>query len=140
MERSPMPRRYCLILIIGVLAGTLGAAPRVQGADAALAPQVIDTIPARGEELTLASGIAFYFDQSMDQGSVEAAFSAKPSVKGAFSWTGDTTVLFKPASPLQRGTEYSFSLSTAAKSKAAGALKDTCTLKLPTPGNSQQAP
>src|SRR5258708_38850811 len=139
MERSPMPRRACLILIIAVLVGTLGAAPRVQGADAALAPQVIDTIPARGEELPLANGVALYFDQSMDQSSVEAAFSAKPGVKGTFSWTGDTTVLFKPASPLQRGTEYSFSLSTAAKSKAGVALKDTFTLKLRTAGNLEVA-
>ncbi|MEP7286630.1 MAG: Ig-like domain-containing protein [Chloroflexota bacterium] len=129
-----MQRRIWLVIAVLLGLTALGSTPQVRGAGDAIAPQVVDTVPARGEELPVDSTLTLYFDQAMDRASVESALKVDPDVKGMLNWTNDTTAVFKPAAPLKRDTEYTFGLGSAAKSKAGTPLRDTFTLKLRTPG------
>src|SRR5262249_18657075 len=133
--KEPFMRKPLWIAIVVVLAlAALASAPRVRSAGDP-APQVVDTEPVRGSELPLDSPITFYFDQPMDRPSVEAAFRATPSVKGALSWINDTTLVFKPDSQLTRATDYTFSIDASAKAKTTGlGLKDKFNLKLRSTG------
>ena len=67
------------------------------------------------------------FDKAMDKASAEAAFSLKRTsdgapVSGIFGWYGPGTLLFKPDADLAPGTQYTASVSTAAKESAGFAL------------------
>src|SRR5260221_4290169 len=129
-----MRNRVLVLAAMLLIITALGSVPLVRGAGTEPAPQVVDSAPARGEELPVDASVTLFFDQAMDRQSVEKAFSVTPSVPGAFTWTDDTTVIFKPSATLARNTEYAFSVSSDAKSKPGIALRDTFTLKLRTPG------
>src|SRR5215467_14441872 len=103
-------RLVILSVIIALAIATLGTTPTVRGAGGndVIAPQVIDTAPARGEELPIDGSVQFYFDQPMDQASVGAAFKAMVAggpataktvqpVAGSLNWTDDKTLVFKPS-------------------------------------------
>jgi Domain of unknown function (DUF1929)/Bacterial Ig-like domain len=66
------------------------------------------------------------FDTSMDKPSAEAAFSLKrtsdgAAVSGSFSWYGNA-LIFDPNADLAAGTQYTASISTAAKDPAGNPL------------------
>ena len=66
--------------------------------------------------------IVVAFDTSMDKPSAEAAFSLKrtsdgAAVSGSFGWYGNA-LIFKPNADLAAGTQYTASVSTAAKDLA----------------------
>ena len=66
------------------------------------------------------------FDKAMDKPSAEAAFSLKrtsdgAAVGGSFSWYGNA-LIFKPDADLAGGTQYTASVSTAAKDLAGNPL------------------
>ena len=67
------------------------------------------------------------FDRSMDKASAQAAFSLKRTsdgapVSGAFGWYGPAALLFQPDAPLAPGTQYTASVTTAAKDLAGNPL------------------
>ncbi|MBI4130311.1 Ig-like domain-containing protein, partial [Candidatus Roizmanbacteria bacterium] len=70
-------------------------------------PKIIVTFPGNdGIEVPLTSTIEVQFDKKMHQGSVQSAFSLTPEVVGAFSWEGESTLIFTPAEQLARNQEY----------------------------------
>ncbi len=131
--RRPLWLMVVLVLVLSGIVGT-GSTQPVWSAGENIAPQVIDTSPVRGESLPLAGNVTFYFDQPMDRASVQAALNASPNVTGALDWSDDMTATFRPAAPLDRATEYTFTLTSAAKSAASIPLRDTFTLRLRTVG------
>ena len=63
----------------------------------------------------------------MDKASAQAAFSLKRTsdgapVSGSFGWYGPAALLFKPDADLAPGTQYTASVSTAAKDLAGNPL------------------
>jgi Bacterial Ig-like domain len=71
--------------------------------------------------------IVVAFDTSMDKPSTQAAFSLKrtsdgAAVSGSFGWYGPSVLLFKPNAHLAAGTQYTASVSTAAKDLAGNPL------------------
>ena len=71
--------------------------------------------------------IVVAFDRSMDKPSTQAAFSLKRTsdgapVSGAFGWYGPGTLLFQPDAPLAPGTQYTATVTTAAKDLAGNPL------------------
>jgi hypothetical protein len=71
--------------------------------------------------------IVVAFDRSMDKSATEAAFSLKrtsdgAAVSGSFGWYGPGVLLFKPTADLAPGTQYTASVSTAAKDLAGNSL------------------
>lgn len=81
-----------------------------------LAPKLLDTEPGQGGTLHPERSIALYFDQAMDQSSVEAAFSIAPEVDGEFTWPDDRTLEFSPSQTLERQEEYRVTISDSARS------------------------
>ncbi|HLY29255.1 MAG TPA: Ig-like domain-containing protein, partial [Aggregatilineales bacterium] len=135
-----MRNRLSLVMAMVIALTALLSAPRAERAgalalDSSIPPQVVETAPAHGEELPVDGSVTFYFDEPMDHASVEAAFSTLPVLKGALGWPSDSTATFKPSTPLNRATDYTFVLNATAKSQAGATLKDTFTLKLRTGGN-----
>ena len=67
------------------------------------------------------------FNKAMDKPSAEAAFSLKRTsdgapVSGSFGWYGPDALIFKPDADLAPGTQYTASISTAAKDLAGNPL------------------
>src|SRR5262245_9303130 len=116
--RRPLSLVITVIVTLAVAISALPAVLTVRGAGEAIAPQVIDTKPVRGEELPLDGSITVYCDQPMDRQSVQAAFGVNPAVNGSLQWADDRTATFKAAAPLPRSTQYTFTITNTAKSKA----------------------
>ncbi len=60
-------------------------------------PALIETDPPLDSVLSHLSPITFYFNQPMNQSTVEPAFSGLPI--GAYVWENDSTLLYTPAQP-----------------------------------------
>jgi hypothetical protein len=90
-------------------------------------PAVASVFPAEdAAEVLPDAPIVVAFDTSMDKPSAEAAFSLKRSsdgaaVSGSFSWYGNA-LIFVPNSDLAGGTQFTASVSTAAKDLAGNPL------------------
>jgi len=80
-------------------------------------PRIISTSPAQGQEHPLKEPIRITFDQPMDRPSLKIAFSISPTVEGGLMWE-DNTLLFTPAEPFERDTEYRVTISQQAQSAA----------------------
>src|SRR5262249_31652824 len=137
--RRPLSLVVTVIVTLALAVSALPAVLTVQGAGEAIAPQVIDTKPVRGEELPVDGSVTFYFDEPMDRQSVQAAFGVNPAVNGSLQWTDDRTATFKAAAPLPRSTQYTFTITTAAKSRAGAPLRDLFTLRARTTGSLEVA-
>jgi len=90
-----------------------------------LPPQVIQVMPAQGEEQRLDAPLQLVFDQPMDAQTVEAAFTIEPSVSGDFEWPSDRVVQFKPRKKgFERATRYTVTLKDEARSAKNLALEE----------------
>ncbi len=65
-----------------------------------LPPALVESSPQPGAELPLDSDVTLYFNQPMDQASVEAALTTGSSIGGKLTWLGTSTLVFKPAAAL----------------------------------------
>jgi uncharacterized protein YfaS (alpha-2-macroglobulin family) len=99
-----------------------------------IAPNVIDHLPVRGDELPTDGAITVYFDSPMNRSTVEAAFSISPQVKGAFEWPDDSTLVFKPGAPLERAARYVVTIGAEAQSQAGLTLAEEVAFKADTVG------
>lgn len=126
-------RPISLLLIAVLVISALVAAPSATSAGE-IAPQVVETSPLRGEELAVDGSVTFYFDLPMDRASVEAALVTEPNLSGRFTWIDDSIATFQPGGPLERATEYKFTIGGGARSSEGTPLKDTFTLNLRTVG------
>ncbi len=136
-----MRRHHVLFLggaaLVAVLLAAIlmsGPLPAVGQVGESLPPQVIDSDPLPGEEIGLEAAITLYFDQPMDWESVQAAFKAVPTVTGQFATLDATTLRFTPEEPLQRATEYTFTVGTDALSVEGVALAEPFSLTVRTVG------
>jgi subtilisin family serine protease len=104
------------------IAGCSAAAPQDNAA-----PAVSTVSPAESATGVPASAnVSVTFSEPMDQAATQGAFSLVPAggggaVSGSFSWSGQT-LTFDPSSNLAAGTQYTATVSTAAKDLAGNAL------------------
>ncbi len=79
-----------------------------------------DGTPPYWNKDTIKHGIeknAFFrvdFSEDIDKASCEEAFSLTPAVSGVFSWTGNSTMIFTPSSPLESEAVYQITIGTGA--------------------------
>ena len=91
-------------------------------------PVITNVSPANGATDVSRSALAIVnFNKAMDKASAEAAFSLKRTsdgapVSGSFGWYGPGTLLFQANADLAPGTQYTASVSTAAKDLAGNPL------------------
>lgn len=96
-----------------------------------LPPSLVESDPSPGFEIPLQGSITFYFNQPMDQASVEAAYGG---LAGKFEWADETTVVFSPDEPLSPSTEILLTLDTSARATNGLSLKEPVTLTYKTVG------
>ena len=90
-------------------------------------PTVTSVYPADGATGVSPSSVSYaIFNRAMDKPTAEAAFSLKrtsdgAAVSGSFSWYGNA-LIFDPNAALAAGTQYTASISTAAKDLAGNPL------------------
>ncbi|MGC8838167.1 MAG: Ig-like domain-containing protein [Anaerolineae bacterium] len=80
-------------------------------------PVVLETQPARGEEVPPNAPVVIRFDQPMDPASVQAAFRIAPAVPGDLKVEGEV-VRFTPSAPYERGARYQVTVEGDARSLA----------------------
>ena len=73
-----------------------------------------------------------FFNKAMDKASAQAAFSLKRTsdgapVSGSFGWYGPAALIFQPDADLAPGTQYTASVSTAAKDLGGNPLANPVT-------------
>jgi hypothetical protein len=96
-------------------------------------PVITNVSPADGATDVARSSLTIvYFNKAMDKASAQAAFSLKrtsdgATVSGQFGWYGPGVLLFKPDADLATGTQYTASVSTAAKDLAGNPLANPVT-------------
>lgn len=94
-----------------------------------LPPTVVETEPPIGSQLGLQVALTIYFNQPMDRGSVESAWSTDPAMTGTFVWADDATLTFMPSQPVEAGAGLTFSLSTEAHASNGIAFQEPVTLR-----------
>jgi uncharacterized protein YfaS (alpha-2-macroglobulin family) len=131
-----------MLLLIVACSGPLGCMQRefpdvpIDTAAAAepLAPQVVAQRPFSGEEMPVDGHIDVYFDQPMDQASVEAALSLSPSVPFTTTWIDDSTIRITPSEPLQRAERYTVQIAATAASAEGLPLVEAISFRVQTVG------
>jgi len=95
-----------LIIIVGVVASyPLLPAPKVEGY----------SLRNNVRKVAYNAPLKISFDQKMDQGSVEKAFSVTPALEGTFEWKGNV-LNYKPSRELKIGETFEVRLVKSAKS------------------------
>lgn len=117
-------RLIWIFILLFLLVGIASASPLHQ--QDAIPPSVIETVPFIGEELLLDQTITLYFDQAMDQASVEDALTLRPdpALLGELAWEDDLTLTITPAETWPRDTELIFSIGTSATTADGAAFED----------------
>lgn len=88
-----------------------------------LPPTIVALSPAHDDGgAARATKITIGFDQPMNIGSVEAAFSVFPVVTGSFIWDSPSQVNFISSAPLDANTKYSIHLGASAESSIGNQL------------------
>ncbi len=88
-------------------------------------PQIVLQRPYVGEELPLDGSIDVYFDQPMDQQSVEAALSIDPPIEVDLTWVDDSTLRVTPkAGQIERAAKYTITISDKAVADNGLAMKE----------------
>lgn len=115
------------VLVIASVACSLPGLSGLGGADSVaeasaipvedLPPAVVEMDPVPGSRLGLSRPVTFYFNQPMDQDSVESALSGQPALAGTFEWPDDATLTYTPQTPWQPETEVIFTLAESAAAK-----------------------
>ena len=100
-----------------------------------VSPQVLERVPAPGEEQSLTEPVVIVFDQPMDRLSTERAFEVQPAVAGSFNWPNDTTLAFAPTVPFVRGESYKVTVAEEAKSAEGLALKESFSFRFSAVGH-----
>ena len=91
-------------------------------------PLIAATVPAdNAAEILPNAYVVTAFDSAMDKPSAQSAFSLKrtsdgAAVNGTFGWYGASGMIFDPTSDLAPGTQYTATVSTAAKDSASHPL------------------
>ena len=104
-------------------------------------PPVINSVsPADGATNVSPSSLTLcYFNKAMDKAATQAAFSLKRTsdgapVSGSFGWYGSGVLIFKPDADLAAGTQYTASVSGAAKDLQGNTLATPVTWSYTTGG------
>jgi uncharacterized protein YfaS (alpha-2-macroglobulin family) len=98
-----------------------------------LPPTIVETDPIPGSTISLEGSLTVYFNQAMDQASVESAFNKNLFYDGTISWTDLSTMIFSPTKPLPSGEKIIFSLDTAVLAANGLPLDDQVDLEYFTP-------
>ena len=150
------PRKKTIHLLIGIilLVGLIslscnlpaGLQERFFGTDGALVPTlaptntpqplpptIVESDPPVGSTIPLQGEIVLYFNQAMDQASVENALSSVPPMEAVYSWLDPATLQLKIGQNLAPNTDLVLNLDVSAMAANGLTLQDPTTLSFFTP-------
>lgn len=96
-----------------------------------LPPVLVESQPAANAELPLDASLILYFNQAMDQASVETAFSG---MNGTFEWIDESSVVVSPSAPLLPARKLNLQIDTQAKAANGLPLMETINIEYETVG------
>jgi uncharacterized protein YfaS (alpha-2-macroglobulin family) len=79
-------------------------------------PELIESQPPPGTEISLQEPITLYFNQAMQRASVEGAISTQPQVTTKMSWQDDRTLTLTPQQPLAPDSSLTLQIAASARS------------------------
>lgn len=85
-----------------------------------------------GADVELGAAIRFAFASPMAREATEGAIEFKPTVICVFTWPDDVTLVCTPAEALAADTEYTVTVSTEARTRRGGRLKEPISLAFKT--------
>ncbi|MEW6716909.1 MAG: Ig-like domain-containing protein [Chloroflexota bacterium] len=80
-----------------------------------LPPALVECDPIPGSVIPLDGAVTLYFNQPMDQPSVETALTGLPALSGQLSWLDDSTLTYTPDAPLLPNSEFVITVATSAR-------------------------
>ncbi len=80
-----------------------------------LPPALVEADPLPGSQLALKGAVTLSFNQAMDKLSVEGAIKGQPPLSGKFTWTNDSTLVFKPDQPFLPAANLSLTVAISAR-------------------------
>ncbi|NQS90848.1 MAG: Ig-like domain-containing protein, partial [Chloroflexi bacterium] len=113
--------------------GTFTPTPAPTYTPQPLPPTIVESDPPIGSTISIQGAITIYFNQAMDQYSVEKALTSEPVLEGSFSWIDSATLLYQPAQSLAPNTNLVLKLDTSAKAANGLALPAALDLEFYTP-------
>lgn len=128
------------IFLAGAVGPVSASRPASVEPDASYAPQslppaLVEASPISGSELPLQPEIILYFNQAMDQTSLEAAVQSQPALDWEFEWADMATVKTKPTKPLSAGTELTLAIASSARALNGLGMTEAVTLTYHTAQN-----
>ena len=102
-----------------------------------LPPAIVETNPVAGSTISVQGSITFYFNQNMDQASVENALTGEPDLAGTFTWNDPSILIFNPDQPLLPNTHFKIRLDTSAKAANGLTLPEAIQIDFYAPDNLQ---
>lgn len=100
-----------------------------------LPPTILESEPPAGSSIPLQEPITIYFNQDMDQASVESAISGEPALSGPITWKDSSTLVYSPDSPLEPNSSLAIKLGTSAKAQNGLSLLEPLQLEYYVPDN-----
>ncbi len=94
--------------------GDLTPTPLPTNTPQPLPPAIVETDPPPGSSVGLESSITIYFNQPMDQKSVEESLAISPGLNGTYTWQDGSTLTFTPQDSFSPATRISILLETTA--------------------------
>ncbi len=119
------------------IAGTSTPTPEPTNTPQPLPPTIVETDPPRGSTISLKGPITIYFNQAMDQDSVEGALSGNPETQGSLEWLDSATLRFHPGDPFPTGAPVQLLLSSGARAANGLSLTEEIRMQFYTPDNLQ---
>ena len=112
---------------------TLTATPAPTNTPQPLPPTIVESVPAWGSTIPVDGPITLYFNQAMDQTSVEGALSGDPKLTGSFTWSDPATLVIKPDQSLLPNSTLKINLDISAKAANGLSLTDPVQINFYTP-------
>jgi alpha-2-macroglobulin len=95
---------------------------------------LLEVWPADGSVLERQPEFTFYFNQPMNNTSVEKNIAFQPDLTGTFNWIDEATLKFKPQLPLPALQDLKIELGSMATSQSGQAMQSAVTLNYHFPG------
>lgn len=112
----------------GVPVSTAEPPPVPTPTQQALPPALVESDPSPGSQVAASGPITLYFNQAMDQASVEAGLTTLNGISGQVDWQDAATVSFIPDEPLPPGSKLILSLDTGVRAAHGIALSEPVSL------------
>jgi alpha-2-macroglobulin len=99
----------------------------------ALPPALVEVAPISNSELDPKIAPVFYFNQSMDRGSVESSIQSQPALSARYEWINDATLRLVPDQPVSLKNGLVLTIGSGARAANGKSLAEPIQVDYPAP-------